>query len=60
MRIHLKIKTPNKIIPFDHQPLLTGTIHRWLGWNDEHGNVSLYSFSQLEGGKATANGLHFH
>jgi CRISPR-associated endoribonuclease Cas6 len=59
MRIHLKIQTSNKVIPFDHQPLLTGTIHKWLGWNDEHGKVSLYSFSQLEGGKATPNGLHF-
>ncbi|OFX53965.1 MAG: CRISPR-associated endoribonuclease Cas6 [Bacteroidetes bacterium GWB2_41_8] len=59
MRIHLKIQTSNKIIPFDHQPLLTGTIHKWLGWNDEHGKVSLYSFSQLEGGKATPNGLRF-
>jgi len=59
MRIHLKIQTSNKIIPFDHQPLLTGTIHKWLGWNEEHGKVSLYSFSQLEGGKATPNGLRF-
>ncbi len=59
MRIHLKIQTSNKIIPFDHQPLLTGTIHKWLGRNDEHGKVSLYSFSQLEGGKATPNGLKF-
>lgn len=59
MRIHLKIQTSNEVIPFDHQPLLTGTIHKWLGWNDEHGKVSLYSFSQLEGGKATPNGLRF-
>ncbi|MDA3818561.1 MAG: CRISPR-associated endoribonuclease Cas6 [Prolixibacteraceae bacterium] len=59
MRVHLKIKTTNKIVPFDHQPLLTGTIHKWLGWNDKHGEVSLYSFSRLEGGKATISGLHF-
>jgi CRISPR-associated endoribonuclease Cas6 len=59
MRIHLKIKTTNEVIPYDHQPLLTGTIHKWLGWNDEHGEVSLYSFSQLEGGKASPNGLRF-
>lgn len=59
MRIYLKIQTQNTIIPFDHQPLLTGTIHKWLGWNEEHGKVSLYSFSQLEGGKATPNGLRF-
>jgi CRISPR-associated endoribonuclease Cas6 len=59
MRIHLKIKTTNGVIPFDHQPFLTGTIHKWLGWNEEHGEVSLYSFSQLEGGKATPKGLRF-
>lgn len=59
MRLHLKIKSTNEIIPFDHQPLLTGTIHKWLGWNDMHGQVSLYSFSQLEGGKATTDGLLF-
>jgi len=59
MRIHLKIKTTSDVIPFDHQPLLTGTIHKWLGWNEEHGEVSLYSFSQLEGGKATPQGLRF-
>ena len=59
MRIHLKIKTTNKIVPFDHQPFLTGTIHKWLGWNNEHGNVSLYSFSWLEGGKRAESGLRF-
>jgi CRISPR-associated endoribonuclease Cas6 len=59
MRIHLKIQTTSKVVPFDHQPLLTGAIHKWLGWNDEHGKVSLYSFSQLEGGKASSSGLRF-
>ena len=59
MRIHLKIKTANNVIPFDHQTLLTGTIHKWLGRNEEHGEVSLYSFSRLEGGKVTSKGLQF-
>jgi len=59
MRILLKIRTTNKIIPFDHQTLLTGSIHKWLGWNEEHGEVSLYSFSRLEGGKNTPKGLQF-
>jgi CRISPR-associated endoribonuclease Cas6 len=59
MRIHLKIQTTGELIPFNHQHLLTGTIHKWLGWNAEHGNVSLYSFSQLQGGKATSRGLRF-
>ena len=59
MRVHLKIQASNKVIPFDHQSLLTGTIHKWLGWNDEHGKVSLYSFSRLEGGIAIKRGLQF-
>lgn len=60
MRIHLKIKSTKGIIPFDHQPLLVGCLHKWLGWNDLHGNVALFSFSRLEGGKATPEGLSFH
>lgn len=59
MRILLIIQTTNTIIPFDHQQLLTGSIHKWLGWNDEHGKVSLYSFSRLDGGKATKSGFQF-
>lgn len=59
MRLHLKIRTSQKIIPYDHQPLLTGTIHKWIGWNTEHGQISLYSFSQLEGGRAASTGFQF-
>lgn len=59
MRLHFKIQTNEEIIPFDNQPLLTGVIHKWLGWNNEHGKLSLYSFSQLEGGRAKSNGLRF-
>ena len=59
MRLHFKIQTTKKVIPFDHQHLLTGTIHKWLGYNNEHGEISLYSFSQLEGGKVTTTGFLF-
>jgi CRISPR-associated endoribonuclease Cas6 len=59
MRLHFKLQ-PSKIsIPFDHQSLLVGVIHKWLGWNEEHGRISMYSFSRLEGGKATNKGLSF-
>jgi CRISPR-associated endoribonuclease Cas6 len=59
MRIHLSINAPKNPLPFEHQHLLVGTIHKWLGWNDVHGKVSLYSFSRLEGGKVTKAGLLF-
>jgi CRISPR-associated endoribonuclease Cas6 len=59
MRIHLKINSNNQIVPFNHQHLLTGVIHKWLGWNQEHGEISLYSFSRLEGGRVAKDGLLF-
>lgn len=59
MRIHLSIRTAENIIPFDHQHLLTGTIHKWLGENQEHGKTSLFSFSQLIGAKVTPKGFKF-
>lgn len=59
MRIHLKIKSTDKIIPFDHQPLLVGCIHKWLGWNTVHGNVALFSFSRLSNGRKINDGLKF-
>ena len=59
MRVHLKINSANQTIPFDHQPLLVGTFHKWMGTNNEHGEVSLYSFSRLEGGQRDKNGLKF-
>jgi CRISPR-associated endoribonuclease Cas6 len=59
MRIHLKVRTEDMLIPFDHQPLLVGTLHKWLGWNSEHGDISLYSFSRLEGGRAEKDGIRF-
>lgn len=57
MRIHLKIDSGNKTIPFNHQHLLVGTIHKWLGWNEIHGSVALFSFSRLEKGENTKDGL---
>lgn len=59
MRIHLSVNAPNNTIPFDHQHLLVGTIHKWLGWNEEHGKVALYSFSRLSGGKKSGACLKF-
>lgn len=59
MRIHLKIKTSDQIVPFNHQHLLTGVLHKWLNWNQKHGDLSLYSFSRLEGGRKAKDGLFF-
>lgn len=59
MRIHLKIRSSKELVSFNHQQLLTGTIHKWIGWNEEHGNVTLHSFSRLEGGKIRDSGILF-
>lgn len=60
MRVYMKISTPKEIVPFDHQPLLTEAIHKWLDWNEMHNKILLNSFSQLKGGKALEKGLEFN
>ncbi len=59
MRVYLRIKADKVPIPFQHQHKLVGTIHKWLGWNDIHGKVSLFSFSWLTAGKKERDALHF-
>jgi CRISPR-associated endoribonuclease Cas6 len=48
MRIYLQLTRNKKTIPFNYQSYLTGAIHKWLGDNEHHGALSLYSFSWLE------------
>jgi len=61
MRIVLKLSPAAEIIPFDHQPLLVDCIHRWLEWNKQFydGHVALFSFSKLNGGHRSNDGLSF-
>lgn len=59
MRLHLLL-SPNTVpVPFDHLHNLTGAIHKWLGANDLHDGLSLYSFGWLRGGKAIRGALQF-
>lgn len=58
MRLHIKIKT-KKRIPFNYQPALTGAIHKWIGKNEVHDKISMYSFSWLKGGSKSGDGLIF-
>src|SRR5690625_620375 len=60
MRIHIHCSPTDQLVPFNYQPILTRTLHTWLGWNTLHDNISLYSFSWLQGGNATKKGLQFH
>ena len=51
MRLHLKLSPNTAPVPFDHLHQLTGTLHKWLGENDVHDGLSLYSFGWLHGGR---------
>ena len=59
MRIHLKTTPNTENVPFNYQTKLIGTIHKWLGNNEIHNRMSLYSFSWLMNGKREVNGLSF-
>ena len=57
MRINISTCKANTIIPFNHQHLLVGAINKWMGTNNEHGKISLYSFSRLNNVKVVKDGL---
>lgn len=59
MRIYLKTTANTTPVPFDYQQKLVGTIHKWIGNNAIHDEISLYSFSWLNGGKVVENALQF-
>lgn len=59
MRIKLKLTPNREPVPFNHLPVLTGALHKWLGPNTEHDGLSLYSFSFLQNGRGNKYGLHF-
>lgn len=60
MRIYLKTTPNTQPIPIDYQQKLVGTIHKWIGSNNIlHGDISLYSFSWLQGSKFDGKDLSF-
>ena len=60
MRLYLKLSKNKQIVSFDYQANLVGTLHKWLGKNDLHDEVSLYSMSWLAGNsKSHDKGLTF-
>lgn len=59
MRIYLKTTPNRELAPFNYQQYLVGTLHKWLGKNEVHDGLSLYSLSWLVGGQANGSGLNF-
>lgn len=59
MRLHLTL-SPNTVpVPFDHLDRLRARFHSWIGENDAHDGLSLYSFSWLSGGRASGDHVAF-
>lgn len=59
MRLNLRLSGNTEPVPFDHLHHLTGALHKWLGENELHDGLSLYSFGWLRGGKIRHGALHF-
>lgn len=60
MRIYLRTTPNTQPVPIDYQQKLVGTIHKWIGSNNDlHGDISLYSFSWLQGSKFDGKNLSF-
>ncbi len=58
MRIYLRLTKNDKIIPFNYQELLTGTIHKWIGRGNEiHGRAGSFSFSWIQNTVGSKNGI---
>ena len=58
MRLHIHTSANLSLIPFNYNQKLTGVLHKWLGTNnEEHGEISLYSFSWLQNTVMGKDGL---
>ncbi len=59
MRLHFDLSPNTEPVPFEYQHLLIGAFHKWLGPNELHDDISLYSLSWLSGGKKDKDVLDF-
>jgi len=59
MRLHFSLTPNTQTVPFDYQHFLIGAFHKWMGWNELHDEISLYSLSWLHGGKMVKDGFNF-
>lgn len=62
MRLNLSLTSTRQLVPFDYQQRLVGAFHKWLGTNEQHDGLSLYSLSWLSQGRANEQrtGLRFN
>ena len=60
MRIQLVLSPNTEPVPFSYLPYLRQAVHKWLGPNDIHNDLSLYSLGWLKGGQMMSKRyLHF-
>ncbi|MBR4326667.1 MAG: CRISPR-associated endoribonuclease Cas6 [Bacteroidales bacterium] len=58
MRLHIKTTPNTEPMPTNYMPKMVGVLHKWLGKdNDDHGKISLYSFSALHGAKLSGRNI---
>lgn len=56
MRIYFKTTASSEVIPYNYQRKLVGCIHKWLGPNQWHDQLSLFSLSWLYGNHKSVSG----
>lgn len=59
MRVYLHLSPNTEKVPFNYQQTLVGAFHKWLGENELHDGLSLYSLSWLSHGVPRKGGLDF-
>jgi CRISPR-associated endoribonuclease Cas6 len=59
MRLHLRLTPNTQLVPYNHLHQLTGVVHKWLGDNTIHDEISLYSLGWLEGAVPVGGALSF-
>lgn len=59
MRLYFELSPNTEPVPFDYQHFLIGAFHKWLGKNELHDVVSLYSLSWLSLGERKRDVLDF-
>ncbi len=59
MRLHFKLSSNQQPVPFSYQHYLVGAFNKWIGRNELHDKISLYSLSWLYGGWAENGAVQF-
>jgi CRISPR-associated endoribonuclease Cas6 len=59
MRLYFSLSANQEPVPFAYQHYLVGAFNKWLGRNQLHDQISLYSLSWLYGGYAENGAVHF-